>query len=249
MPQTTELLQTLKKLLKRNNKTYADVASHLLLSEASVKRLFSEQNISLQRLDAICTLLDLEISDLVREMESERTQPISELSFDQEKEIADDLYLLMITVYVLNRWSMADIIHYYKLSEAECIRYLAHLDRIRIIELQPGNRIKLLVAPNFKWRDDGPIMRLFLSQIEREFFRTNFDKASQSLVVLNGMLSNASNTLFQRKMTQLAKDFDALSKDDAHLPIGERKGSTLLLAIRDWDYENLFGDQRRHANK
>jgi len=245
MPQTTELLQTLKKLLKRNNKTYADVATHIDLSEASVKRLFSENNISLQRLDAVCTMMDLEISDLVREMESERAQPISELSYEQEKEIADDLYLLMITVYVLNKWSMADIIHHYDFSEPQCIRYLAHLDRIRIIELLPGNRIKLLVAPNFKWRDDGPIMRLFLSKIENEFFRTNFDKNGQSLTVMNGMLSDASNTLFQRKLAQLAKDFDALSKDDAHLPIGKRKGSTLLLALRDWDYAGLFGNQRR----
>ena len=245
MPQTTELLQTLKKLLKRNNKTYADVATHLDLSEASVKRLFSAQNISLGRLDAICALLAIEISDLVREMESERARPISELSFEQEKEIADDLNLLMITVYVLNRWNMQEIMQHYNFSETECIRYLAHLDRIRIIELQPENRIKLLVAPNFKWRDDGPIMRLFLSQIEREFFRTNFEKSGQNLIVLNGMLSDGSNAVFQRKMTQLAKDFDALSKDDASLPIGERKGSTLLLAIRDWDYTNLFGDQRK----
>jgi DNA-binding Xre family transcriptional regulator len=245
MPQTTELVQTLKKLLKRNNTTYADVAQQLDLSEASVKRLFSEKNFSLQRLDAICNLLEMEISDLVREMQAEQTRPISELSHEQEKEIADNLLLLMITVYVLNRWSMADITQHYQISEAECIRYLAHLDRLRIIELQPGNRIKLLVAPNFKWRDDGPIMRVFRTKIETEYFRTDFQKDSENLVVLNGMLSPGSNALFQRKMIQLAKEFDTLSKDDAGLPIGERKGSTLILGIRDWDYENLFGSHRK----
>ena len=151
----------------------------------------------------------------------------------------------MITVCVLNRWSMQDIITHYHFSEPELIRYLAHLDRLRIIELQAGNRIKLLVAPNFKWRDGGPIMQLFRSKIETEYFRTTFTKESEKLVVLNGMLSDASNTLFQRKMAQLAKEFDTLSKDDSGLPIGERKGSTLLLAIRDWDYEQLFGAQRK----
>ena len=109
MPQTTDLLHTLKKLLKRHNKTYQDVALHLDLSEASVKRLFSEQNLSLQRLDAICNLMDLEISDLVREMRTEHNKPISELSYSQEKEIADDLHLLLVTVCVLNRWSLLDI--------------------------------------------------------------------------------------------------------------------------------------------
>lgn len=245
MPQTTELLTTLKKLLKRHNKTYADVAACLDLSEASVKRLFSEQNISLQRLDVICNLLEMEIADLVHEMQAEHAKPISELSHAQEKEIADDLNLMMITVCVLNRWSLHDLVSRYHFSETQVIRHLAHLDRLHIIELQPGNRIKLLVAPNFKWRDDGPIMQLFRAKIESEYFRTTFTKESERLFVLNGMLSDASNALFQRKMAQLAKDFDTLSKDDASLPIGERKGSTLLIAIRDWDYERLFGGQRK----
>ena len=88
-------------------------------------------------------------------------------------------------------------------------------------------------------------MQLFRAKIESEYFRTNFSKASEKLIVLNGMLSDASNALFQRKMAQLAKDFDTLSKDDASLPIGQRKGSTLLIGIRDWDYERLFGDKRK----
>lgn len=245
MSQTTDLLTTLKKLLKRHNKTYADVADCLELSEASVKRLFSEQSLSLQRLDTVCNLMGLEISDLVHEMRTEHTKPISELSQIQEKEIADNLSLLMITVCVLNRWSMQDITTHYHFSEPELIRYLAHLDRLHIIELQAGNRIKLLVAPNFKWRDDGPIMQLFRAKIETEYFRTTFNKESEKLVVLNGMLSDASNALFQRKIAQLAREFDTLSKDDSGLPIGQRKGSTLLLAIRDWDYERLFGAQRK----
>lgn len=248
MPQTTDLLHTLKKLLKRHNKTYQDVALHLDLSEASVKRLFSEQNLSLQRLDAICNLMDLEISDLVREMRTEHNKPISELSYSQEKEIADDLHLLLVTVCVLNRWSLLDITNRYEFSDTQVIRYLAHLDRLRIIELQPENRIKLLIAPNFKWLDNGPIMQLFRAKIETEYFRTTFTKDSEKLLVLNGMLSDASNALFQRKMQQLAKDFDTLSKDDSSLPIGERKGSTVLIAIRDWDYERLFGRQRKDRN-
>lgn len=245
MSQTLPLIQTLKHLLKQHGKTYADVACCLSLSEASVKRLFSEKNISLQRLDAICHLLGIEISDLVREMQTKHHTSISELSHAQEKEIADDLDLLMITVYILNHWSLQDIISRYEFSEAQCIQHLAHLDRLRIIELLPGNRIKLLVAANFKWRDDGPIMQLFRAKIESEYFRTKFTKDTEKLVVLNGMLSDASNALFQRKMEQLAKDFDTLSKDDASLSIGQRKGYTLLLGIRDWNYEQLFGSQRK----
>jgi len=240
MAQTSELIKTLKKLLKRHNKTYADVANCLQLSEASIKRLLAEQQLSLARLDAICNLMGLEISDLVREMQSEQAQAISELTHAQEREIANNLSLMLVTVCVLNQWSMQEILSHYNINEPQLIQHLAHLDRLRIIELLPGNHFRLLVAANFKWRENGPIMQLFRERIESEYFRTNFNHAGEKLIVLNGMLSDANNQLFQRKMTQLAREFDSLSKDDASLSIGERKGYTVLVAMRNWNYERLF---------
>ncbi|HPE61668.1 MAG TPA: helix-turn-helix transcriptional regulator [Thiolinea sp.] len=249
MAQTAQLLATLKKLLKRQGKTYEDVATCLALSEASVKRLFSEQSLSLQRLDSICRLLGMEISDLVREMQQDNTISISELSHEQEKQIADNLDLLLVTVLVLNRWSLEQITRHYKLEITTCIRHLAHLDRLRIIELQPGNRIRLLVAPNFKWRENGPIQQLFREKIEAEYFRSTFTSDSERLIVLNVMLSDASNHLFQRKLEKLAHEFDQMSRDESGLEIGERKGSTVLLAIRDWDYSELYSRYRNPKSR
>ena len=53
MAQTKQLIETLKSLLKKEGKTYSDVAQHLDLSQASVKRLFADNNLSVQRLDDI----------------------------------------------------------------------------------------------------------------------------------------------------------------------------------------------------
>ena len=52
MPQVSPLISTLKKQLKAHGKTYADVAELLQLSEASVKRLFAEQNFTYRGLRA-----------------------------------------------------------------------------------------------------------------------------------------------------------------------------------------------------
>ena len=68
MSQTRELIKTLKMALKAQGKTYADVAVELGLTEASVKRLFSQQSFSLSRLDQVCHMLDIEITDLVQLM-------------------------------------------------------------------------------------------------------------------------------------------------------------------------------------
>ena len=50
------------------------------------------------------------------------------------------------------------------------------------------------------------------------------------------MLSFQSNSEFQRKLKRLAREFDALNNDDAALELEERHGTTLVLAMRGWQY-------------
>ena len=235
MAQTRELIKTLKTALRAQGKTYADVAVELGLTEASVKRLFSQHSFSLERLDRVCHLLDFEISDLVQKM-NEQQQRLQQLTVEQEKEITDDVTLTLVAVCVLNRWTMKEILSYYHISANECVRHLARLDRLKVIELLPKNRIKLLVAPNFSWRENGPIQLFFQKKIGQEFFNTQFSGEDECLVVLNGMLSSQSNAEFQRKLKRLAREFDVLNNDDAALDLDQRNGVTLVVAMRGWKY-------------
>ena len=235
MAQTRELIKALKTALKAQGKTYADVAVELELTEASVKRLFSQQSFSLSRLDQVCHMLDMEITDLVQLM-NEQQQRLQQLTVEQEKEITDDVTLTLIAVCVLNRWTFDDILTYYRISETECLRRLAKLDRLKVIELLPGNRIRLLVAPNFSWRENGPIQLFFQKKISQEFFNTRFNRNDECLIVLNGMFSSQSNAELQRKLKRLSREFDLLNNDDAALELEDRKGATLVLAMRGWQY-------------
>ena len=243
MAQTNELIKTLKKALKAQGKTYADVATHLELTEASVKRLFSRGGFSLERLDQICHLLQMEISDLVRLM-NEQQQKLQQLTAEQEKELTEDVTLLLVTVCVLNKWTMDDIVNFYDIEAGECFRKLAQLDRLKIIDLLPGNRIKLRVAPNFGWLENGPIQLFFQEKIGQEFFSTRFGRNDERLIVLNGMLSRESNAEFQRKLKRLAWEFDLLNNDDASLPLEQRNGVTVVMAMRHWQY-GLFRPLRK----
>ena len=235
MAQTRELIKTLKKALKAQGKTYADVAIELGLTEASVKRLFSQQSFSLSRLDQVCHLLEMEITDLVRLM-NEQQQRLQQLTIGQEKEITDNVTLTLVAVCVLNKWTMDNILSYYHISETECVRHLAKLDRLKVIELLPKNRIRLLVAPNFSWRENGPIQLFFQKKISQEFFNTRFSHDDECLIVLNGMFSSLSNAELQRRLKRLAREFDLLNNDDATLDLDQRNGTTLVLAMRGWQY-------------
>ena len=247
MAQTSLIISTLKQILKSHGKTYADVAHFLQLSEASVKRMFAQQTFSLQRLDDICTMLDMEISDLMQQVNGATARQISELSAAQEQEIVSDMGLLLVTISVINHWTMDDILAIYRFSEAECIQYLAKLDRLNIIELLPNNKIKSKISPNFKWRDNGHIQRFFREHIEAEFFKSRFAGKHEKLIVLNGMLSEESNIIFQRKLERLAREFDEMTRDDSTLPFEQRFGYTAVLAVRDWRF-SLFNALRNEQN-
>ncbi len=243
MAQTIALVETLKQALKAHGKTYRDVAHALELSEASVKRLFASNSLSLQRLDQICNLMSIEITDLVQMMNG-RVSKTKELSEAQEQQIVDDTVLLVVAVCVLNKFTFEDIIAEYAISETDLIQKLAHLDRLKIIELLPKNRIKLLISSNFSWRENGPIQRFFQAKVEQEFFASRFDKKTERLISVSGLISLASNELFQRKMERLAEEFTDLQRDDERLPLTERRGTTMVLAVRQWEY-GLFSQLKQ----
>lgn len=235
MPQTAKLIQTLKSCLKAARITYAEVARALEISEGSVKRLFSKGDFTLERLDTVCQMLGMEISDLVQKMH-ESAQRLERLNIQQEREIVEDAALLIVTVCVFNRWTVKQITDFFTITEEECLARLLKLDRLRIIELHPGNRVRLLIAPNFKWLDNGPIEQFFRLHVGREFFDTDFQKTGDCLLVLNGMLSSASAVEFQRRLERIAREFNDLNDHDAALPFEGRKGVTLVMAMRNWEY-------------
>lgn len=235
MSQTNNLINALKKTLKSHGKTYSDVADALDLSTASVKRLFSEQTLSLKRLDTICAMMDMEVTDLLQQIAEEGWQ-LKQLSEAQEKEIASDMALLLVTVAVVNHLSLEELLTVFTINEHVVIQKLAWLDRQGLIELLPKNKIKLKVSGNFAWRPDGPIQRFFQQKVSAEYFSTRFTDVGERLLVLNGMLTDSALDQFQRRLERLAQDFEELVSEDRHQPIDKRQGQTVVLAVRPWRF-------------
>ena len=61
------LVDTLKRILKGRGITYAAVAAGLGLSEASVKRMFSRRDFTLQRLEDVCRIAGVDFGELAHE--------------------------------------------------------------------------------------------------------------------------------------------------------------------------------------
>ncbi|MEM9314925.1 MAG: helix-turn-helix transcriptional regulator [Pseudomonadota bacterium] len=246
MSQIAPLLSTLKRELKARGITYAGVSRRLSLSESTVKRMFSGGRVSLERLEQLCQLIDFELSDLVQKMAEER-QRTTTLTEEQEREVVEDSALLLVAISVLNRWTFDDILSIYAFDEHEVVQLLARLDRIKLIELLPGNRIRLIVTSSFRWLPNGPVQRFFRDQVQPEFLHSSFSGPGEVLLFQSGMLSAGSNAALRKKMERILAEFNELHEQDASLPLEDRFGSSILLALRPWELE-IFQTFRREPS-
>ena len=59
------------------------------------------------------------------------------------------------------------------------------------------------------------------------------------MVFRNGMLSRGSNATMMKKVEKLVAEFKELHDEDAGLPLKERFGSSVLVAMRPWELEHF----------
>jgi transcriptional regulator with XRE-family HTH domain len=234
MSEVTQLLTTIKRQLKVQGKTYRDVAGALGLSEASVKRLLTSDSFGVDRLVEISNLLGFTLAELAQEAALTGTR-LHTLTEAQEKEVVSDTKLLLVAVCALNHWTVADILAVYRLTEAECVQKLLHLDRLHLIALMPGNRIRLNVARDFDWLPDGPIRCYFRTQGLADFLDGTFDRPDETLAFTHGMLTESALAAMQVELRRLRARFAELHEESLAAPLPKRRGSGLLLALREWE--------------
>lgn len=200
----------------------------------------------LSRIDAICRALKLDFADLARQVVD--TQPLlAELREEQERAVVADKKLLLVAICVLSQWTLEQITASYRLTEAECIRHLAQLDRIGIIELRPLNRYRLKLAKTFRWRPHGPVMQFFREDALLDYYGGGFDGPGEGLLLVHGSIGRALAPAFVERLQRLAQDFAQQHLADQKLPESQREGYTLLLAMRSWEFAAFTSLRRQSA--
>jgi DNA-binding Xre family transcriptional regulator len=235
MSTTADLVLTLKKELKSAQMTYADLARALGMAESSVKRMLAKGDMPLSRIDAICRALKLDFAELARRVAD--AQPLlKEMTQEQERAVVADKKLLLCALCVLSQWTLEQIVAYYRLSEAECIKYFVQLDRIGIIQLRPLNRYRLKLAKTFRWRAHGPVMNYFRENAVLDYFSGGFDGLGEGVLLVHGSVSRSLAPSFFERMQRVAQDFAQQHQADQKLADKDREGYTLLLAMRSWEF-------------
>ncbi|REL34133.1 helix-turn-helix domain-containing protein [Thalassotalea euphylliae] len=244
MSQIKQVTDTLKLLLKQHSITYRHIADVLDMSEANIKRVFANHSFSLERLEQICNIINLTLSDLFALSAKQQQEKITELTFEQEQELIDNPKLLLMAVLVRDYWKFEEIIEHYDIELHEAIRLMVKLDKIKLIQLLPNNNYKLLIAQDFRWISNGPLERFMEKEVLNRFMASKFDSEDSFRFYLRGRYSQTSIDIIQRKLNQLTKEAAELNIEDSNLPLNKRKHMGMLFAMRPWE-PSLFEQFRK----
>ena len=227
------LFDALKMHLKARDLTYADLARSLKISEATVKRVFSEKNCTLARLDEICNVVQVDIAELTRTV-PRGSRLLSRLSRDQEEELIADPRLFVVAVSAMNQMRLEEIVETYRISEAQCLSVLLRLEKIGFLQLHENNRIRLRVSRAFAWIPEGPIMKYVKAQMA-DYFKHSFDAPGDFMRIVNVRLSKEAQAALLSRIEQIAREYSDQHDADSHLPLAQRNPVSVLLAVRSWE--------------
>jgi hypothetical protein len=161
--------------------------------------------------------------------------PLDRLTLGQEAQLVADEKLLLIAVLALNQWSLNDMVSFYALSKTEALRRLRILDRLGVIELLPGDRIRRRAKRDFEWSADGPIRRYFADQGLTDFLKGPYDPQDESLEFAHGMLTPPAQAEFKLELRRLRARLAYLHEQSTPAKIADKHGVGVLLALRRWE--------------
>lgn len=245
MASRSPFVEALKQSVRAKGITYAALARELRLSEASVKRMFSRGSFTLARIEEILTLLDLDLHEVAR-MSRAAGGPV-ELTHEQETALARDERLMSVFWLVQNDWSFQEILDAFSITRAELTAAFARLDRLKLVQWGAGERVRLCVPRDFRWRAGGPVKKAYGKRAMREFLEARFDAPLELLRFESRVLSAESAAVLRRRLERVVSEFNQFAEADGTVPKGRRVGVALLAACRPWEFSVLNALKPRRA--
>ena len=156
-----EIIASLKLAMKAKGVTYGQLATHLGVSEQTIKRLFREKDCSLSRLDAICQFLEISVCDLFT-FAQDYQAPTTRLSAEQERYLSQRPDHFSFLFFLCVGHSLDHIQRTYGLDDVSVFRYLRDLDQQGFLVLSANNHYVLNIEGALLMRLDSDLAPLVL---------------------------------------------------------------------------------------
>jgi DNA-binding Xre family transcriptional regulator len=189
--QIRTVVSALKKIIKKKGLTYKDVALKLKLSEQTIKRFFTDDDVSLSRLADICELVDVPLDELFSAALKQKT-PAYRLTVAQEEFLVEHPGLFGLYSKLAEGMKTQEIRRRFGISESTMRQSLRLLEKGKLLERGVGDCIKLLNKGNHSWVMGGPLQKKFLLEREVAFTHKHVGEVAQTGKLATEVYLNSS---------------------------------------------------------
>lgn len=236
--QSTVLLDALRRALRRRGLRIADVAQHCGVGEASIKRWLRGRGLTIDRLEQLAALAGLTIAELAQAADAPPEHMSRELTLAQEKALSDDDLLSFVFVVTLGGEPWQDIMSDFGVPQAAVEAALARLEKLALIDLLPGGRVRPRVMRDIIWRK-APMRAQFEARMKPQFMTMDF--AAPDAVYTSDIhkLSDRGAAMLAELLEKHRRELQALAEEDRRSSRLPRRWHAVLSAARRLDTTGL----------
>ena len=230
--QMSQVLTSLRALMRAQGLHNRDIASSLGVTERTVSRWVAGRGLTVQALQQLCALADITLMELFEIAGAKFQKKSVTLSRRQEQELVDNPIMALFFANICHGFPVDELKDQLGLSDADMVLALVGLEKLGLIELLLGNRIRLLVPRDVRWRENGPRNRAATGSFEKIMGKIDFcDPALMSeWSVLR--LSRRSTAYLRDKFSILMKEIFHLAELDRRSDSADCEWHAVILAAR-----------------
>jgi transcriptional regulator with XRE-family HTH domain len=211
------IMAALKDLLRQRGLQAKDVAAAVGVTERTLARWMAGTGVTLRTLEDLSQVAGVTVLDLLDIVHEGRGPLVSSLTLQQEQELVDNPPCWFLLAHLLYGIPPSEAQQQFEVPEPQMVLALVRLEKMGLITLLPGNRVRLKVSRNLTWRKKGPIARARENFFKNLLQQVDFIDGKYVAETNVARLSAGSLAIVEEKMRALLHDILQLAQADRRL--------------------------------
>lgn len=197
------VMSFLREVLRERKISYLQLSDLIQVPESTLKKWFISEDGTFNRVNIICNALGITLNDVLIALDQKTVITFRINKKAQDYFMKDRMTFAVYWLLVYERLSQDEIMECLQITDKNLKKSLLKLDRLNLITLEPGDRVKIPKVTPVRWSQDGDFMQMIFKEWSHE--------------ILTECLTGKTKTHLFLQYFQLTKESMEEFKRDVHL--------------------------------